>query len=90
MKKQYKSFKVKFGKYSVGLPGGDSYNARTPRPIKIAGEIFILVSGTVSLVAAFASPPGWVLFIGGFSTLAGRFVAKCWSDESEINSSTNN
>jgi hypothetical protein len=82
LKETAKTGSFKLSKYKVGLPVvSDSYKSITPKPVKIASEICVLVSGTVTLVAAIITPPSWVLLLGGLATLGGRFLLKCFSED---------
>lgn len=68
------------GNYKVGLPlVSNSYNERTPKGIKTAGEICLFVGGVVTIVAGVITPPGWIVIAGGIATLSGRFIAKMFS-----------
>ena len=80
MVKKLKTSKMKVGKYNIGLPGSDSYKAKTPNTIKTIGEGCILVGSLVTIIAASLTPPGWVLVMGGGATLLGRFFVKCFSE----------
>lgn len=72
---------LKLGKFRVGAPFvSDSYKSKTPKTIKTVGETLLFVGGVVAIVAGVFTPPGWVLVAGGIATLAGRFVAKMFSD----------
>lgn len=73
------NYQMKMGNYNVGLPGGKSYRKLTPKPVRIVGDSLIFVGSVVTFVAAFSTPPGWVLMVGGLSAMAGRFIAKCFS-----------
>ena len=72
---------VSVGKYNVGLPFTESYKKQTPKPIKIAGEVCLFIGGAITIVAGALSLPAWVIVAGGISSLAGRHIAKMFSEK---------
>jgi hypothetical protein len=75
-----KKSKLRVGKYNVGLPGGESFNSKTPQWIKITGETFIFVGAGLGIVlATMSTPPGWAIAASSIAGLAGRYIAKCFS-----------
>lgn len=71
---------VKVGKYKVGLPGSESYKAKTPRPVKIASETLTFIGGSIAIIAGAVTLQPWLIALGGIATLGGRFALKCFSE----------
>ena len=80
-RRKLKTGKKKIGKYNIGFPGSDSWNDKTPKWVKITGESFIFVGAGMAIVlGTMATPPGWLVAVSGLAGLAGRYVAKCFSE----------
>jgi membrane protein YqaA with SNARE-associated domain len=80
MTEKLKKGTIKVGKYKVGLPGSDSYKAITPKSVKIVGETLLFIGSGVAIIAGAFTLPGWVVVTGSLAGLAGRYIAKCFSE----------
>ena len=68
-------------KVKIGLPlVSEAYKARTPNRIKIASESLVFVGSAITIVAAYFTPPGWLIMTSGLATLTGRFILKCFGE----------
>ena len=79
VKNKAKSGSVKLGTVKVGLPGSDSYHAKTPKGIKIVSESLIFIGGSISILAGAVTLNPVLIALGGICTLGGRFAIKCFS-----------
>ena len=78
--KKAKTGSVKLGKVKVGLPGSDSYNAKTPKRIKQISETLTFIGGTIGILGGAITLNPLVTAIGGICVLGGRFLLKCFSE----------
>ena len=79
LKHAYKTKHVVLGKVKIGMPGSESYKAKTPKKLKTVGETMVFVGSAVALLAGGLTLPGWLVMAGGLSTLTGRFFIKMFS-----------
>ena len=71
---------VKIGKYKVGLPGSDSYKAKTPKALKIISEGLVAVGSVIGILTLPFHWPVTVGAIGSSLVIFGRFGIKCFSE----------
>jgi len=71
---------VKVGNYKVGIPGSESYKAKTPKKLKAISEVLVLLGSAVTIIAASITLPPVVIAAGGVSVLVGRYGIKCFSE----------